>query len=84
MRFFKLLWVLLLFPSVLCSQDKTDMGSVLKSDLTNQEKIDKIDSLLVNLEAKQYDSLGYLYHDYAYWLYGKNDINEVIYLEEKR
>jgi len=66
-----MLMILLFFIQTISGQELNLFSTTLKNDLTEEEKIIKLDSLLHLSETKQSDSdsLHYIYHAYAYWLY---------------
>jgi tetratricopeptide (TPR) repeat protein len=74
---------LILFPSYLFSQHNTHLKIILESDLSKEEKIYKTDLLFIELEEEQYDSLSYLYHEYASWLDNINESKKAISFEQK-
>ena len=65
------------------SQPKEILKSILNLNTSIENRIIKADSLINTLENNNHDSIEYTYHDYAYWLYNKTNINDVINLEEK-
>ncbi|MEL6811424.1 MAG: CHAT domain-containing protein [Bacteroidota bacterium] len=75
-------WVILLFTScTLFSQtSEENLNSIIKMELSDEQKVLKIDSLLLSQEAKKDSTLHYLYQTYAYWLsYAKGNKEAIVY-----
>lgn len=68
-RLILILGMLLFFVSSTFSQRLDAVKSIAKSKIPSSEKITQIETLISNEIENEGDSLHYLYHEYAYWLY---------------
>ncbi len=77
-------WIafLLFFSSALLIAQDNWVQEILKSELENEVKIQKLDSLFSELDESTQESLPKLYQDYAYWLFDY-DLDKCIQYEEK-
>ncbi|NAS32235.1 CHAT domain-containing protein [Flavobacteriaceae bacterium R38] len=78
-----LLIVLFLFPFACFSQGYRIAEKILYSKKKEQYVIKSLDSLINILEQKNYDSLPYVYDEYATWLYNINAKTKAIKYKEK-
>jgi len=73
-----------LFEVGIHAQEKAIIDAILyESERNTDAKIVQVDSLIRILETGKKDSLEYIYHDYAYWLYNRTSIQNVIDTEKK-
>lgn len=77
----KISWVIFFFCAFL--QAQTQLSSLLRSESSVEEIMVSADALLSQLEKEGYDSIPYLSHDYAYWLFDQRKIKEAIIFENK-
>ena len=74
------IWVIFSFGFSAYAQSQINV--IISSEIHQEEKIKKIDSLLVYHKNTKNDSLPYYYHDYAYWLYDINKKKESLHYEK--
>ena len=80
----RIVWMIFIFITVESTgQNENYLNSIIKSTISTEARVTKIDSLLRNLEAKQDDSLHYWYQIYAYWLFDIKKKKEAIVNEKK-
>lgn len=75
---------LLLFCSYSYSQSLDSLAIIISSDHVLERKVDKLDSLVLQADSLEYDSLAWLYRQYAYWMfeYDLTKTFELTYLAE--
>ena len=71
----------LYFSSI--AQSSQEIQLIVKSEISQKEKIHYLDSLFSVWGQKKTDSLNYLYQKYAYWLYDEGEKEKAILYEKK-
>jgi CHAT domain-containing protein len=79
----KILWTIFFFCAFLQAQQQNKLSSLLRSELPVEGIMVRAEALLSQLEKSGYDSIPYLSHDYAYWLFDQKKIKEAIVFENK-
>ncbi|NER14520.1 CHAT domain-containing protein [Leptobacterium flavescens] len=71
-------WVILFFSGSLFSQGVGELKRITAAKFSTEEKIAKIDSLILLYEKEKNDSLEYVYERYADWLYDVRGLKSAI------
>lgn len=79
----KILWAIFFFCAFLQAQQHNKLSSLLRSEFPVEDIMVRAEALLSQLEKDGYDSIPYLSHEYAYWLFDQKKIKEAIIFENK-
>ncbi len=76
-------WVIFFFCAFLQAQQQHKLSSLLRSKSSIEDIMTRAEVLLSQLEKDGYDSISYLSHEYAYWLFDQRKVKGAIVFENK-